>query len=113
MVNPVNGEALPVWVADYVLMDYGTGAIMAVPGHDERDFAFAQAHGLPVLRVIAPEGERADAPLEEAYAGPGRLVNSGFLDGLAVDEAKRPRQPRGSPSAGWARRPWATACATG
>ena len=89
VINPVNGEALPVWVADYVLMDYGTGAIMAVPGHDERDFAFARAHGLPVLRVIAPEGERADAPLEEPYAGPGRLVNSEFLDGMAVDEATR------------------------
>ena len=89
VINPVNGEALPVWVADYVLMDYGTGAIMAVPGHDERDFAFARAHGLPVLRVIAPEGEPADAPLEEPYAGPGRLVNSEFLDGMAVDEATR------------------------
>ena len=88
VVNPVTGDPIPVWVADYVLMDYGTGAIMAVPGHDERDFAFAQAHGLPITRVIAPEGEDADAPLEEAYAGPGRLVNSGFLDGLTVDEAK-------------------------
>ena len=88
VVNPINGEHIPVWVADYVLMDYGTGAIMAVPGHDERDFAFATAHGLPVARVIAPEGEAADAPLEEAYAGPGLLVNSGFLDGLEVDQAK-------------------------
>ncbi len=88
VVNPVTGDPIPVWVADYVLMDYGTGAIMAVPGHDERDFAFAEAHGLPIRRVIAPEGEDADAPLEEAYTGPGRLVNSGFLNGLEVDEAK-------------------------
>ena len=58
-----------------MLMDYGTGAIMAVPGHDERDFAFATAHGLPIRRVIAAEGDGpADAPLEEAYTGPGRLV---------------------------------------
>ena len=88
VVNPATGEAIPVWVADYVLMDYGTGAIMAVPGHDERDFAFARAHGLPVPRVIAPDGAEASEPLDEAYTGPGRLVNSGFLDGLEVEEAK-------------------------
>jgi leucyl-tRNA synthetase len=88
VVNPVNGEALPVWVADYVLMDYGTGALMAVPAHDERDFAFARAHGLPVKRVVAPEGVEADAPVDEPFAGPGRLVNSGFLDGLEVEDAK-------------------------
>ena len=88
VINPVTGEPIPIWVADYVLMDYGTGAIMAVPGHDERDFAFATAHGLPIVRVIADEGV-ADAPLEEAYAGPGRLVNSGFVDGLEIEDAKR------------------------
>jgi leucyl-tRNA synthetase len=70
-------------------MDYGTGAIMAVPGHDERDFAFARAHDLPIRRVIAAADVPADAPLEAAEPGDGRLVNSGFLDGLAVDEAKR------------------------
>ncbi|MEQ9336351.1 MAG: leucine--tRNA ligase, partial [Miltoncostaeaceae bacterium] len=88
VINPVTGEPIPVWVADYVLMDYGTGAIMAVPGHDERDFAFAGAFGIPVVRVIAGEGEDADTPLEEAYTGEGRLVGSGFLDGLDVDTAK-------------------------
>jgi len=89
VVNPAGGDEIPVWVADYVLMDYGTGAIMAVPGHDERDFAFARAHGLPVTRVIAPEGTPADAPLDEAWTGQGHLVNSGPLDGMDVDEAKQ------------------------
>ena len=89
VVNPVNGETIPVWVADYVLMDYGTGAIMAVPGHDERDFAFARAYDLPIRRVIAPAGAPPDAPFEAAEPGDGVLVNSGFLDGLTVDEAKR------------------------
>ncbi len=88
VINPVNGEPIPVWVADYVLMDYGTGAIMAVPAHDERDFAFAKTFGLDIRRVIAGEGDDAATPLEEAYTGDGRLVASGFLDGLDVDEAK-------------------------
>jgi leucyl-tRNA synthetase len=79
VVNPVNGEALPMYVADYVLMEYGTGAIMAVPAHDERDFAFAQAYDVPVRRVVAdPEGSE-----ELPYTGDGPLVNSGAqFDGL-------------------------------
>ncbi|HEX3730998.1 MAG TPA: leucine--tRNA ligase, partial [Opitutaceae bacterium] len=81
-LNPVNGARVPIWVADYVLTGYGTGAIMAVPAHDERDFEFAQKFGLPVTRVI--EGGES-----LPYAGEGRLVNSGPLDGLAVAEAKR------------------------
>ncbi|MEZ5559825.1 MAG: leucine--tRNA ligase [Pseudomonadales bacterium] len=87
--NPVNGEPVPVWIADYVLMDYGTGAIMAVPGHDERDFEFAQQFGLPVIRVIAASGEHADTPLDAAYDGDGQLVNSGRFDGLSVSDGKR------------------------
>ena len=88
-VNPVNGARLPIWIADYVLMGYGTGAIMAVPGHDERDFAFATEFGLPIRRVIAGPDEDAETPLAEAFAGDGRLVNSGEFDGLPVAEAKR------------------------
>lgn len=87
-VNPATGEEVPVWIADYVLMEYGTGAIMAVPGHDERDFEFATEFGLPVVRVVAGEGDDGDTPLSEAYTGPGRLVNSGEFDGMAADEAK-------------------------
>ena len=87
-VNPVNDEEIPVWIADYVLMGYGTGAIMAVPGHDARDFEFAEAFGLPIKRVIAAPGEDADAPLAEAFAGDGALVNSGAFDGLPTDAAK-------------------------
>jgi leucyl-tRNA synthetase len=87
--NPATGEAIPVWVADYVLMAYGTGAIMAVPGHDERDFEFAHRFGLPVRRVVAPSEDEADAPLEEAYTGDGVLVNSGPYSGLPVEEGTR------------------------
>jgi leucyl-tRNA synthetase len=84
VVNPVNGEAIPVFVADYVLMEYGTGAIMAVPAHDERDFAFAQAHDLPIRRVIAnPDGDDT-----LPYTGDGPLVNSAAqFDGLRNREA--------------------------
>src|SRR5581483_3675861 len=65
--NPATGRPIPIWIADYVLMEYGTGAIMAVPAHDERDFEFARAFGLPITRVIAGPGEHADTPLEQAY----------------------------------------------
>jgi len=88
-VNPATGQEIPVWIADYVLMEYGTGAIMAVPGHDERDFEFATQFGLPIVRVVAPEGEDGDTPLAEAYAGPGRLVNSGRFDNLTVEDGKQ------------------------
>ena len=88
-INPVNGSEIPVWIADYVLMGYGTGAIMAVPGHDERDFEFATEFGLPIVRVIAGPGEDAATPLEAAWPGDGVLVNSGRYDGLGVAEGKR------------------------
>jgi leucyl-tRNA synthetase len=80
-INPVNGERIPIWVADYVLVTYGTGAIMAVPAHDERDFEFATTYGLPVREVIAPAGG-PQGTLREAYLGPGVMVNSGQFSGL-------------------------------
>ncbi|HEY7896155.1 MAG TPA: leucine--tRNA ligase [Gemmatimonadaceae bacterium] len=85
-VNPATGARVPVWVADYVLMEYGTGAIMAVPGHDERDFAFARKFGLPIVRVVAGAGEDAATPLDDAYSDneDGRLVNSPPFDGLTT-----------------------------
>ncbi len=88
-VNPVTDERIPVWIADYVLMSYGTGAIMAVPAHDERDFAFARAHDLPILVVIQPEGVDAldPATMTEAYTGDGVMVNSGRWNGRAVPES--------------------------
>jgi len=85
-VNPVNGEQIPIWISDYVLMGYGTGAIMAVPAHDERDFAFATKFGLPIIEVIAPPSG-AQGTLAEAYTGDGVMVNSGELDGLAAPGA--------------------------
>jgi len=83
--NPVNGEAIPVWISDYVLMGYGTGAIMAVPGHDLRDHAFATAMGIGIVEVVSG----GEGPIErEAYVGEGVAVNSGFLDGLGTAAAK-------------------------
>ena len=87
--NPATGRAIPVWIADYVLMEYGTGAIMAVPGHDERDFEFARTFDLPIVRVVAGPDDEADTPLKEAYVGPGRLVGSGQFDGTDVSESVR------------------------
>jgi leucyl-tRNA synthetase len=89
-INPVNNEEIPIWVADYVLMEYGTGAIMAVPTHDQRDFLFAKEHGLPMRIVIrALEHKSTRAPdLTEAYEGDGIQVNSGQFDGLPNQEAK-------------------------
>jgi leucyl-tRNA synthetase len=79
-INPLNGEKVPIWVADYVLITYGTGAIMAVPAHDQRDFDFARQFGLPIRKVIAPpRGPQGE--LEIAYVEPGTLINSGQFDG--------------------------------
>ncbi|KJK47263.1 leucyl-tRNA synthetase [Lentzea aerocolonigenes] len=83
--NPVNGKEIPVYIADYVLMGYGTGAIMAVPGQDQRDWDFAKKFDLPIIRTVQPpEGFEGDA-----YTGDGPAVNSGFLDGMAIDDAKK------------------------
>ncbi|TAM64950.1 MAG: leucine--tRNA ligase, partial [Chloroflexota bacterium] len=91
-INPINDERIPIYVADYVLGGYGTGAIMAVPAHDERDYAFAMALGLPVRRVVARPGTEAATPLEEAFSahtGDERLISSGEFDGLPADEGGR------------------------
>jgi leucyl-tRNA synthetase len=94
-INPVNEQRIPIWIADYVLATYGTGAIMAVPGHDERDFEFARQFGLPVVAVVQPTehwlketGSTLDA-LKAAYCEEGTAINSGFLDGLPTLEAKQ------------------------
>ncbi|MDP3771356.1 MAG: class I tRNA ligase family protein, partial [bacterium] len=88
-VNPENDEEVPVWIADYVLGQYGTGAIMAVPAHDERDFAFAKKYGLPMTPVIASRNEAISVELEAAYTGDGILVNSGKFTGMDSESAKR------------------------
>src|SRR5713226_5408154 len=80
-INPLNGEKVPIWVGDYVLVTYGTGAIMGVPGHDQRDFDFARQFGLPIREVIAPDG-RSQGELESAYTAPGVMINSGQFDDL-------------------------------
>jgi len=87
--HPLTGAYLPVYIANFVLMEYGTGAIMAVPGHDQRDFDFATKYGLPILRVVAASPADAGKPFGgEAEAGEGVCVNSGFLDGMPVAQAK-------------------------
>jgi leucyl-tRNA synthetase len=88
-VNPVNGESIPIWVADYVLMGYGTGAIMAVPAHDERDHAFAERYGIEIRPVVVPEGEElSEGGAFSAHTASEVLVNSGAFDGLPSPEAK-------------------------
>ncbi len=88
-INPVNDEHIPIWVANYVLLEYGTGAIMAVPAHDQRDLDFARKYGLPVRVVIQPEGEELDPEtMTEAWVGEGRQVNSGQFDGLPSAQGK-------------------------
>ncbi|HEX8993334.1 MAG TPA: leucine--tRNA ligase [Anaerolineales bacterium] len=100
-INPVNQKRIPIWIADYVLMSYGTGAIMAVPAHDERDFAFARKYGLPIVPVIQPVGPDG-SPVEPildgetmpvAYAGDGAMVNSGPFDGTRVNNDKGRKNP--------------------
>jgi leucyl-tRNA synthetase len=92
-INPVNNERIPIWIADYVLMSYGTGAIMAVPAHDERDFAFAKKYDLPIVEVIKPEGQGEASELKEAYIGEGFMVNSGPFNGTKVNNEKGRKNP--------------------
>jgi leucyl-tRNA synthetase len=114
-VNPVNGERIPIFIADYVLSGYGTGAIMAVPAHDERDFEFARVFGLEIRRVVAAPGTEADAPMEDAYvahAADERLVHSDRFDGMLADEGGKAivdwlaREHRAEPKVTYRLRDW-------
>ena len=111
--HPFTGAELPVFIANFVLMDYGTGAIMAVPGHDQRDFEFATKYGLPIPRVVAASAADADRPFAgEAESGDGVIVNSGFLDGMSVEDAKAEvirrieAEGRGTGKTVWRLRDW-------
>ncbi len=115
--HPFTGADLPVYIANFVLMDYGTGAIMAVPGHDQRDFEFATKYGLPIPRVVAPNLDEAGKPFDgEAEAGANDsgavIVNSEFLDGMSVEDAKREiirrieKQGLGTGKTVWRLRDW-------
>jgi len=102
-INPVNGERIPVWVADYVLISYGTGAIMAVPAHDGRDFVFARSFDLPIIPVIVPEGGRPLDPneMDDGYVGPGTMHNSGPITGVPTTEAKGRKNPSVAAAIDW------------
>ena len=88
VLNPFTGQEVPIWIADYVLYEYGTGAVMGVPAHDARDFKFAQTSQIEITTVIVPDGE-PEGPLTEAYVEPGILVNSGEFDGMPSKQAKQ------------------------
>jgi leucyl-tRNA synthetase len=112
-VNPVNGEKVPVFVAPYVLLEYGTGAVMGVPAHDQRDFEFARAHDVPIRVVVQPEGEQRDpATMTEAYDHDGVMVNSGPFDGVRSPEsieqvtAWLEEQGKGRPAVTYRLRDW-------
>ncbi len=107
-INPATGARIPIWIADYVLVQYGTGAIMAVPGHDERDYEFAHVYHLPIVEVVSSEAGIAEA----AYTGPGTMMNSGQFDGMPNEDAKRAitawlqGQGKGQPKVTYRLRDW-------
>ncbi len=109
--NHLNGESVPIWIADYVLLSYGTGAVMGVPAHDERDFAFAQKYNLPIRVVVAPPGWQGEE-LEQAYVEPGTMVNSGQFDGLTSKQGARAitdfleKKGQGKPAVSYKLRDW-------
>ena len=106
------GVELPIWVANFVLIDYGTGAIFGCPAHDQRDFDFATKYALPIRTVVAPDGDASFKVGAEPYVGPGKIVNSGFLDGLDVEDAKKKvgeklkADGNGEPTTIWRLRDW-------
>ena len=102
VINPLTGAVLPVWIADYVLAEYGTGAVMGVPAHDQRDIAFAQSNGLPIQQVIDAEGAAEAIAAGQAWTDAGTLINSGSFDGTASSEAKGAITGHGAEK-GWAR----------
>ena len=89
-IHPITGEEIPIWISDYVLIGYGTGAVMAVPAHDSRDFAFAKHFSLPIIQVVQGRGTEVSDPAswdESLDSHEGTMIHSGFLDGMSVDEA--------------------------
>lgn len=113
-INPVNGERIPMWIADYVLMEYGTGAVMAVPAHDQRDFEFARKYDLPIKAVIQPDGETAivEDKMTEAFTGIGLMSNSERFNGLSSDEGVKKvtewllNMDKGKPAIAYRLRDW-------
>jgi len=100
-INPVSGERIPIWIADYVLITYGSGAIMAVPAHDVRDFAFARKYGLEIRPVIRPDDAGEDFCVNEAYSGAGKMINSGRFEGTVSNGEKGRKNPAISAVIDW------------
>lgn len=87
-INPLSAERIPIWVTNYVLAEYGTGAVMGVPAHDQRDFEFARTHALPVVQVVVPRGAQPEVPLRQAYLEDGRLIASGDFSAMSSERAR-------------------------
>ncbi|MDD6088527.1 MAG: leucine--tRNA ligase [Desulfovibrionaceae bacterium] len=112
-IHPLNGRRVPIWLGNFVLAGYGTGAVMAVPAHDQRDFDFSQKYGIPRIAVIRPEGAEIQAEsMTEAYVDSGILMNSGMFDGMASEEAKKSivekleKEGKGKKAVNWRLRDW-------
>ena len=88
-INPLNNEKIPIWLSDYVLADYGTGAIMCVPAHDDRDFEFATKFGIPIIQVIAKDGKEIENMTEAYTEASGTMINSGEWNGMESSELKK------------------------
>ena len=112
-VNPLNGAKVPIWLSDYVLADYGTGAIMCVPAHDDRDFEFATKFGIPIIQVIAKDGKEIENMTEAYTEASGTMINSGEWNGMESSVLKKEAPEMIEKMGNWPQELSTTSCATG